>query len=539
MVSPKFTLNWWPGAAVSLAFILTCCALLPYPGLQNDEVIFVAPYFHLAGSSIFDFSMFARHVPVMFMTYMGALKTWICAPVFALAPVNAWTVRLPAVILGAATVWLFMNLLLRICGPRAAWVGGLLLATDTMFVLTTTFDWGPVALQHLLLVAGALLILRFALDAKRLALFLGSLSFGLALWDKALFAWVLGGLTVATLVAFPRELWKRLTPKNAALAVAGFSLGALPLIIYNVATGGETFRSNSSFEFQALPAKARVLLETWRGSALLGYLTTDSAEPGQAHEPRNALERLSFEVRSEGGEHRANRLDGVLLASLLFVPLIWRTAARRILLFSLIALAAAWFQMAITKGAGGAAHHAVLLWPLPHLFMAVTLAEAAALWPGLGTALLAVVMMFTVGANLLLTNQYLYQFARYGSVRSWTDAVYPLAEELHTRSVSQVVVDDWGIVNPLAVLDRGALPLVIVDEEFLKPGRSAAQLDWDRRLLEQGLWVGHTPRYREFVAVDQKVTAAAASAGFRKQVVRLISDRHGRETFEIFRFEKN
>jgi hypothetical protein len=242
-------------------------------------------------------------------------------------------------------------------------------------------------------------------------------------------------------------------------------------------------------------------------------------------------------LHSETGDQRSNRLDGVLFPSVLLVPVIWRTRARRIVLFAAVALAIAWLQMAITKNAGGSAHHAVLLWPLPHLFIAVALAETVELWPGLGTALLAALLMFTAGANLLLTNQYLYQLARYGSIRGWTDAIYPLAQELRSLPASQVVVDDWGIVNPLAVLDRGKLPLVIVDDDFLAPGRGTAQLDWDRRLLEQGLWVGHTPAYREFVAVDERVMRAASAAGFRKRVLKLVSDSHGRDTFEIFRFE--
>jgi hypothetical protein len=33
-------------------------------------------------------------------------------------------------------------------------VGGLLLATDTIFLFTTSFDWGPVAPQHFLAMAG-------------------------------------------------------------------------------------------------------------------------------------------------------------------------------------------------------------------------------------------------------------------------------------------------------------------------------------------------------------------------------------------------
>ena len=62
---------------------------------------------------------------------------------------------------GVASVWLFFRLLDRIAGRRAAIIGCTLLAVDSTYLLTVCFDWGPVALQHLLLVAGLLLLVRF------------------------------------------------------------------------------------------------------------------------------------------------------------------------------------------------------------------------------------------------------------------------------------------------------------------------------------------------------------------------------------------
>src|SRR5260370_31318008 len=130
-------------------------------------------------------------------------------------------------------------------GRRAAWIGGLLLATDSMFILTTCFDWGPVALQHFLVVAGLLLVLKFGVSANPLALFCGFSCFGLGMWDKALFIWMLGGLAVAGVVVFHREVCSPLTCRNVGLASAGFCVGALPLLAYNISSGFPTFRSNS------------------------------------------------------------------------------------------------------------------------------------------------------------------------------------------------------------------------------------------------------------------------------------------------------
>ncbi len=97
----------------------------------------------------------------MLMSYLGCLKTLIYVPIFKLFGNGPYTVREPALIFGAASVWLFFLLLRRIAGNRAGLVGCWLLATDSLYLLTTCYDWGPVALQHLLIVAGALLLIRF------------------------------------------------------------------------------------------------------------------------------------------------------------------------------------------------------------------------------------------------------------------------------------------------------------------------------------------------------------------------------------------
>ena len=118
--------------------------------------------------------------------------------------------------------------------------------------LTTCFDWGPVALQHVL-PWPAWRCCEVYLHGKRSTLFWGFFWFGLALWDKALFLWLFSGLLVAAAAVFPRALWSRCTPKNLGLAAAGLLIGALPLVAYNLATDFETFRSNSSFLLSNFP----------------------------------------------------------------------------------------------------------------------------------------------------------------------------------------------------------------------------------------------------------------------------------------------
>jgi hypothetical protein len=96
--------------------------------------------FQLPAATVFDAQIFHSRVPLMLLTYLGALKSWLYLPILTLFRPSYLTVRLPVLTIGSLTVWLFIWLLELTGGRTVAWVGGLLLATDTMFLLTTCFD---------------------------------------------------------------------------------------------------------------------------------------------------------------------------------------------------------------------------------------------------------------------------------------------------------------------------------------------------------------------------------------------------------------
>jgi len=502
--------------------------MLPQAGLEDDEALFAAPLLHSPAAAIFSVQVFHTQLPLMLLTYLGALKTWLYFSIFQFARPSLLAVRLPVLTIGTLTVWLFNWLLERSSGRTVAWVGGLLLATDTMFLLTTCYDWGPVALQHLLTLAGVALVFKFASDGTRAALWWGFFCFGLALWDKALFLWMFGGLIFATLVVFPRELWARRNWKNLGLAAAGLSLGAVPLIIYNGASNLATFRSNSSFNLAQLPSRLHALRITWGGEILWGYMVHAPWSPGAPRVAETALQRMAGVVHSLGGFRYNNQLEPAFWVALALVPLVWFTRARKPLLFCLIAMAVAWIQMAVTKDAGLGAHHVVLLWPLPQWFVAVALVEAsrwkALRWRNVGAWALSAAMVFLIGENLLLTNEYFYQLTRYGGLGSWSDAIYRLSDEVGAMPADHFAIDDWGIENSLEVLRGGSASLTLANEPFT------------RASFADDVWVGHTREYEQRAGVNDRAVQAARAAGFEKQLIKTVPDRNGHAVFEIFRF---
>ena len=125
-----------------------------------------------------------------------------------------------------------------------------------MYLITTCFDWGPVALQHLLVLGGMLLTLRFYQERQEAALAAAFFLFGLALWDKALALWMLSGLGIAVISTFPRQFFATLTKRRLATAVLAFGLGSLPLLVFNLNNHWDTFRGNFRLDTSGVPAQS-------------------------------------------------------------------------------------------------------------------------------------------------------------------------------------------------------------------------------------------------------------------------------------------
>ncbi len=185
-----------------------------------------------------------NQIPFMLMSYLGALKAWIYTPLFAIFSPGVRSLREPMLLAGVASLWLFFLLLRRIAGYRAALIGCGLLAVDSSYLLTSVFDWGPVAMQHLLLAGGVLLLVRFYQTLSSISLAGGAFLLGLMMWDKALAIWMLSGIFVAGMLVFTKLILSVITKKRLLLSGAFFLLGALPLVIFNIDEHWVTFRGN-------------------------------------------------------------------------------------------------------------------------------------------------------------------------------------------------------------------------------------------------------------------------------------------------------
>jgi hypothetical protein len=510
-------------------------AFIPLIGIENDEAFFGMALFPPFGG-VFRPTIGHSRVTLMLVSYTGSLKAWLYWPVFRVFGTGLWTLRLPMVLAGAASVWLVFLIVRRAAGKRAAIISCSLLATDATYLLTNCFDWGPVALQHLLLAAGCWLLVRFCQERSSPALFWGFFLCGLAEWDKALAAWMLSGIGAGALVVFSRQLRALITKRRLFLAGFGFLLGSMPLLFYNAEHQWATFRGNFSPDTRELAAKARALVVTAQGDGLFGWMFAESADTSQPREAAGRLQAASARLAALAGHPRRHLLIYAFVLALVLMPLA-RGRELRILLLVTVALAVAWTQMAVTKNAGGALHHTILLWPLPQIMIGIAFATASRKLARFGTPLLSAAVLSAVVWGALVANEYYVTAWRYGASPIWTDGVLSLSKTIQTIPAQKIYCVDWGILDPLRILTHGALPLSD-DAPIPKSDLDMRDLSSVAQLISnpEAIFVGHTAHFEAFPGVNSRFLEMAAKSGYKRRILAVIRDSFRRPAFEVYQF---
>ena len=533
------TLPYAAGLMVCVLFAALGLILLPYPGAQYDEVLFAsAIYDPLNIECVVQLSF--GLIPVMLMTYIGTLKAALYMPlVHWFGGTNA-TLRLPVLAMGVASIWLFYLTMRRLTGTMVALLTSLLLATDALYLLTCVFDWGPVALQHVLF-AGLLYAAVRYVQAPHLSwLFVAALCAGLALWDKALSVWLIGGFGVALLVVFPRELWQLVrNPRSLVVLIFGFALGAFPFLFYNTIQPLNTFKANVQVDEQSVPAKLYMLDRTLDGSGLLGYLVREEPE-GQVQNLKY-WEKIPLFLNDKLRNPRNSLQHLLLVAALLLAPIVcWFGPHRRAAIFFVLGGALTYAMMLITHSAGGSGHHTILLWPVPQILLALLLAQVAALWPRRGWRTAVVLVVVCTVSNLTVFNTYLAHFIACGPGLYWTDAIRPLVNEIGRKPGRMVFAVDWGITQQIAWYGNGRIGFHSGSDGIVRGLPEPLSVPpLEKALADPAtLFVMHPEGQESFVGVRQKMLDFASARGYQDLIVQTIRDRHGVAAFELHEFRK-
>lgn len=511
--------------------------VLPHLGIENDEALFAQGLYRPRGE-VFSIQIGRSHIPIMLMSYVGALKSWIYGPILRVFGISLITVRVPMLLAGTASIVLFFLLLRRIAGNRAAAIGAILLATDAQYLLTACFDWGPVALQHLLLLGGAFLLVRFYQEKREAALAAGCFLFGLALWDKALAVWMFSGLAVGGLLTFPRQIAAMVTPRRVGIAVLALVVGAAPLLLYNAGNHWATFHGNFQRDTKDVPGKALFLLHTFGGSGLFGWMSREDAETPKPHVPSGAIERGSAGISALFRHPRESLLLYALVLATLLAPFTG-SVNFRLVLWCVVAMAVAWVQMAINQNTGGSIHHTILLWPLPQAAIALSFAGVVRRFGRAAIPAVTAAAVIIAASGALVINEYYVMMVRNGGGQAWDDGVFAVARYFdRAPAYRSAFAMDWGIIEPLRLLDRGRVRLASGADQISNPTMSARDEAIVKAMVSDpaNLFIAHTPNAEFFKGNSAKLQAYAAGLGFVPQMLERFPDSRGRDVFEIYRF---
>src|SRR5215469_4705157 len=97
---------------ISIAFLGLALLFARRLGIEADEAM-IANGIYRHGQPLYSWKFGAYEIPVMLLSYLGALKTWLMNPYFAVWRPGPVSLRVPAILAGAATLWLFFALLDR------------------------------------------------------------------------------------------------------------------------------------------------------------------------------------------------------------------------------------------------------------------------------------------------------------------------------------------------------------------------------------------------------------------------------------------
>jgi Dolichyl-phosphate-mannose-protein mannosyltransferase len=497
------------------------------PGLYGDEMLFVGP---AAGERPY---LKCFGLPLLIFPYIGALKSWIYTPVFALFGVSPVSIRLPAILISCGTLALGYSLVRRILTPgwAVAFTGAC--AVHPGFVLLTRVDLGPIALMLFLKALCLVLLFKWLDGPQRICWSV----FGVCLlgfFDKFNFIWFIVALAFSTSAIYGAEIFRKLrtVPVRVlvGIAIALVAVGSLVLwIIYpllqrphvRATFSGRFSQMWSLYESTSTGAgtaflwfKSPPAVPFWSGWGVLGVTAIF----------------LLLALVSYGLGRSANR--NVDTRTLRFC--LWC-----LLMFGIILL-----EIVLTPQAGGP-HHLIMLFPFDLLagFSAAFLFANA--WPRMRRQIVLLegcVLIIWVASNLRSFDAHFTKFGDISSFRGrWSPHVQLLAAYLNekAKNVDSIYTTDWGIGFELTALCRRKIGRKVKDSWPTFLGWSADRPDAAAEITrvfppeKTALYVSFVSEESVFPQALQNFERMRAMAGNTTKTVSNVSPAIA-ETYQIF-----
>lgn len=523
-------LRWALIAAACLLYLILASHQLGLPGLHYDEAkeAGVNAVELLTGMPVTLFrnvgiSFLGRRFPLMVQDYIGALNVYLAMPLLALTGVGVPNLRVLAILTGLAALLLMERAVTtwqRGDGPPS-WSGVAavwLLAASPSFVFWSRQGIFVTNLMQPFVWLTLWQGVGWLNGGQPRRLIVCCLAAGLALYAKLLAVWVVGpfGLILAVIwwQRHQRGAAPQLNARIVAGALAAFCLPLLPLLIYNLQTGG-----------------------TW--SALVGNAAESYYGVNNLDLIGNAQVRfmqLGQSLRGEQFWYLGGQAANPLAPWLATVAIALGLTARPQPMLAALALLAAVFVAGLFTISDLFVTHYALVQPL----MIATAAGGMGFWlqndASRRWAMTAVVVMWVL-LDLRATVQYHQVLARSGGLSDHSDATYQLAYYLRHQGLAEPVALDWGMDATVRYLSENSVrPIEIFGYE--SPSVPDAGFA-DRVALflsdPDRVYLLHAPGQTVFQGRREAFTTAVRAAGMEIVPLEIFRQRDGTPLFELWR----
>ena len=493
--------RWGVPCALVIHCLFAGLAIRQRPGLNHDEALSVlgAVQMRISPDELSlphdpdtSVSLFGQHIQLMSVRYVGAVKDYLCLPLFAIFRHHTSVIRVVSMLLAVFGIWALAKLISDHAGPPTAALTAAIIAINPAYVYSTTFDSGTFAIFVAAIGLLCLAISHYLRVRTAAAAFWIGAAMGFGIWARSNFLWMIAALILAALIVLGKRL--RLPASHWVRGALGGIVGGFPFLFYQVISKGGSWQALSMFY-----------------------------SPGTLEERVSTRLVMFSESLLSDREHRA-MWDGPFMpgwqrwlfpsiaVACCLCSLIARTDRNRphAILTRILALVFLFYGvMLLVTTTPVSDHHLIALLPLAAAITALVMTplpsrdRKEAVGPSrtiiLITAALAIVY---IGTAMYWQLAAIEGLRRTGGVGQWSDGINPLAlylEEKH--SVKPIKILDWGFQTNLFVLTDGKVHTQEIYGDATAE-QSGLHRPWLEEIRDGGVFVMNGPGNRMFPAAS-------------------------------------
>ena len=531
--------GWLLAAAV--LYLALGAAQLGLPGLHYDEAkeAGVNAMELLTGAPVTAFrdaalSVGTLRLPLMVQDYIGALNVYLALPLLAASGIGVPNLRALSLLLGLVALFLLERAVSEWsragqAEPRRTPIstGGLVAVTLAAASPSFVFWSRQGIFVTNLIIPLVLLCIWQGLRWKRLgddsALVVSALAAGLALYAKLLALWIVLPFALLMFVWWLRDSRRpRLSVVGWLAAAAAFFLPLLPLIAFNVQTGGTA------------TALFGNLSRSYYGVNNLDFAANLAVRLPQL---RQVLEGSQFwYLGGVAGNPAAFWLALILLLAGLVAA--WRMPAPPLLLV-LLAVAMSLFTVSDLFITHYALLYVVLVGSIACSAGALVQRMRGQRGGRLVQGALALAVLLWLVLDVRATLAYHRALAQSGGLADHSDASYDLAYHLRYGGLGSPIALDWGMEAPVRFLSEGTVTPI---EIFGYESPAAPDAGFAQRLAlflpnRDNVYLLRAPGGEVFGGRRAHFLAAALQTGGTPRLEAQFAQRDGTPLYEIWRVE--